>query len=402
MDNIHTKIIGIGGAGTNVLEHLLSQPNSNLSYLVIDTDIKSLDSGKGAEQFLLGKNETRGLSSGGDPSVALKILEKEKEALEALIQDVDLLFIVAGLGGGVGSTVSSHIANLAIKKDIVVISLVMMPFTIEGSKKHQIAEKALGDLRIVSHATIPLPNDLLLQTLPKEATVVEAFNLASFWIGRAIQGISNMIYETGLINLDFASLKRIFLKGGGKTLFGLGAAEGPDFCKKALNELTLCPILYTPQACQNADSLLINIKGGRNLSMQNINDIGAFLSSHFNSKENTAIGAIIDESKEDFLEIIVIGVTDINKGLPKRSTQENLKTEGKAVPQQQLLFDDIPPETKNEKRKSGKKPIAGNDPTDLDNKEAGRGYFGQLEPILINGEDIDIPTYLRRGIKIDF
>lgn len=402
MDTIHTKVIGIGGAGANVIQTLLLKPEPHISYVVLDTDIKTLQSIEFAEKLFIGQNITRGLSSGGDPSVGLKILETEKEKIAALIQGVDLLFVVAGLGGGIGSVISSHIARLAMKEGIVVISLVIMPFTIEGSKKHQIAEKALGDLRIASHATIPLPNDLLLQSLPQDATVAEAFELSSFWISRAIYGISNMIYQVGIINLDFASLKRIFLNGGGKTLFGLGAAEGPDFCKKALNELTLSPVLYTPHAAQNADSLLINITGGKNLSLQNIQEIGEFLSIHFNSKENTAIGAIIDETKEDFLDIVVIGITDINKGLPKTNHQSTSKFTSKENSQQQLLFDDLPPETKNEKRKNTKKPIAGNDPTDFDNKIDGRGYFGQLEPVLINGEDIDIPTYLRRGIKIDF
>lgn len=401
IDSIRTKVIGIGGAGSNVIQSLLLHANPHLSYIVLDSDIKTLQCIDLGEKIFVGQSITRGLSTGGDPNLALKILESEKERIELLIQEVDLLFIVAGLGGGIGSILAPYIARSAMKQGVVVISLSMMPFTIEGSKKHQIAQKALEDLRIVSHATIPLPNDLLLQSLPAEATVAEAFGLASFWINRAVSGISDLIYEKGLLNIDFASLKRIFVNGGGKTLFGLGAAQGEDYCKKALNELTLCPILYTPQACQQADSLLVNIKGGKNLSLQNVHDMGTFLSAHFNSKENTAIGVIIDETKEDFLEIVVIGITDIQKGLPKKNSQENLKITEKESGQQQLLFDDLPPEKKNEKKKSSKKPIAGNDPTDLDSKGAGRGYFGQLEPVLINGEDIDIPTYLRRGIKID-
>lgn len=404
MDAIRTKVIGIGGAGANVINSCFEQTQLPLSYLVIDSDIKTLQSlrlAEGFEKLVIGHTVTRGLSTGGDPSVALKALEFDKEKLELSLQNIDLVFIIAGLGGGVGSAVASFIARQARKQGILVISLVMMPFTIEGSKRHQLASKALGDLHIASHATIPLPNDLLLQSLPQEATVYEAFELASFWIRRAVYAISSMIYEVGIINLDFASLKRLFSNGGGKTLFGVGAGQGPDYCKIALNELTHCPILYAPHACQVADSLLINIKGGRNLSLQTIHDIGAFLTNHFKSKENCAIGAKIDDTKEDFLEIVVIGISNINKGLPRNVTNESSKSEGKDVPQQQFLFDDIPPETKNGKRKTSKKTIAGNDPTDLDNMASGRGYFGQLEPILINGEDIDIPTYLRRGIKID-
>ncbi len=402
MEAVRTKVIGIGGAGVNSVNHLLAQPYPHLSYLVIDTDIKTLQSiqmTEKLEKLTIGHTVTRGLSSGGDASVALKALELDKEKIEASLQNVDLLFIIAGLGGGVGSVIASYIARLAMKQGTLVISLVMMPFTLEGSKKHQLAEKTLGDLRIAGHVTIPLPNDLLLQSLPRSATVNEAFELASFWIRCAVNAISGMIYEVGIINLDFSSLKHIFSNGGGKTLFGLGAAQGADYCKRALNEVACCPILYTPHAHQSADSLLINIKGGKNLSLQNIHDIGAFLSSHFNSKENTAIGAIIDETREDYLEIVVIGISDINKGSPR--SVSSVRSDGKSYPQQQFLFDDLPPETKNEKRRSPKKPIGGNDPTDLDNMAIGRGYFGQLEPILINGEDIDIPTYLRRGIKIE-
>lgn len=401
METVRTKVIGIGGAGVNAVGHILQQCNSYLSYAVIDSDVKTLQSIEVSEKFMIGHSVTRGLSSGGDPAIACKAIEADKEKIEALIQDVDLLFIIAGLGGGVGSVGSSYISRLAAKQGSVIISFVMMPFTIEGGQKHRIAEKYLGDIRIVSHATIPLANDLLLQNLSDEATVAEAFKLASSWISRGVHAVSNMVYETGIVNLDFASLKKVFLNGGGKTLFGLGAAGGVDYCRIALNELTLCPLLHTPHAYQRADSLLINIIGGRNLSLHDINEIGLFLSTHFNSKENMAIGAVIDEAKEDFVEIVVIGVTDINKGSPRSIHRGRLKTDMVDNQQQQLLFDDLPPLTKNEKRRNSKKSIAGNDPTVLDGNAFERGYFGQLEPILINGEDIDVPTYLRRGIKID-
>lgn len=401
MESVRTKIIGVGGAGVNTVGHILQQPNPYISYAIIDSDIKTLKSIEVPEKLTIGHNITRGLSSGGDPAIALKAIEADKERIEALIQDIDLIFIIAGLGGGIGSVVSSYLNGLAAKKGCVIISFVIMPFTIEGGQKHQIAEKYLGDIRIVSHATIPLPNDLLLQNLSKEATVAEAFQLASTWISRAVYAVSNIIYQTGIVNLDFASLKRVFLNGGGKTLFGLGIGQGMDYCKVALNELTLCPLLHTPHAYQRADSILINIIGGRNLSLHNVNEIGSFLSTHFNSKENMAIGAIIDETKEDFVEIVVIGVTDINKDLPHSANRGRLKTDVSYNQQQQLLFDDLPYVMKGGKRKSSKKSVAGSDPTDLDGSAFERGYFGQLEPVLINGEDIDVPTYLRRGIKVD-
>ncbi len=399
MESVRSKVIGIGGAGSNAIRELLRQPNRFISYAVIDTDIKSLQSVEVEEKLMVGHSVTRGLSSGGDPALALKAAESDKEKIEALIQNVDLLFLVVGLAGGVGSSLSSLIAELAFKQGTLVIAIAILPFTIEGGHKHQLAQKNLGLLRLVSHATITLPNDLILQNLPSEATVAEAFQHANSWVSRAVHSVTNMLYKPGIINLDFAALKKVFQMSGGQTLFGIGKWQGVDFISNALNDLTFCPLLHIPNASQRADSLLINITGGRNLSLQDVNHIGSFLTSHFNSKDNTIIGAIIDESLENFVEIVTIGVTDINKGSLRSSQRNRSKPESFQHPQQQFLFDDLPPVSNNKKRKTTKKHIAG-DPTDFDDSGCQRGYFGQTERILINGEDIDIPTYLRRGINI--
>lgn len=399
MESVRSKVIGIGGAGSNAIKDLLSQPSRYISYAIIDTDIKSLRAVEVDEKLMVGHSVTRGLSSGGDSSLALKAAESDKEKIEALIQDVDLLFLVAGLAGGVGSSLSPLIAQLASKQGTLVISIAILPFTIEGGHKHQLAQKNLNLLRLVSHATITLPNDLLLQNIPSDATVFEAFQHANSWVGRAVHSLTNMLYKPGIINLDFSALKKVFPNSGGQTLFGLGKFEGPDYIANALNELTLCPLLHIPNASQRADSLLINITGGRNLSLQDVNHIGSFLSSHFNSKDDIIIGAIIDESLENFVEIVTIGVTDINKGSPRSLQRLRSKSQPTDHPQQQLLFDDLPPSSNNKKRKTAKKHTAG-DPTDFDDPDSQRGYFGQTERILINGEDIDIPAYLRRGIKI--
>lgn len=400
MESIRSKVIGIGGAGINGLKDLLKQPSHHISYAAVDTDIKSLLSLEIEEKLMVGHSITRGLSSGGDTSLALKAAESDKEKIEALIQDLDLLFLVAGLAGGVGSALSSLIAQLASKQGTLVISIVVLPFTIEGGLKHQLAQKYLSSIRLASRATITLPNDLLLQNISPDATVFEAFQHANSWIGRAILSLINMLYKPGIINIDFSALKKVFPNSGGQTLFGLGRSEGPNYISNALNELTLCPLLHIPNASQRADALVVNITGGKNLSLQDVNHIGSFLSSHFNSKDDTAIGAIIDETLDNFVEIVVIGVTDINKGSPSRIQRLCSKTQSSDHPQQQLLFEDLPPSSINKKRKTTKKHTAG-DPTALDDPDSQRGYFGQAASILINGEDIDTPTYLRRGIKID-
>lgn len=398
MESIRSKVIGLGGAGCNAVKELLRSPNAYLSYAVIDTDINTLKFVDVDEKVMIGHSIMRGLSSGGDLELAFKAAECDKEKIEALIENVDLLFLIVGLGGGVGSALATMISQMAAKQNTVVIVFAVLPFTLEGGKKHQMAQQNLGNLRGIAHATITVPNDLLLQNLPVKATVFEAFQQANAWIRRAIDSMTYMLYKPGIINLDFSSLNRVFAHGGGQTIFGFGEASGVDCVARALNELTLCPLLHIPNAGQRADNLLINIRGGRNLSLQEINNIGSFLASHFNSKDNMAIGAIIDEGLEDFIEIVVIGTTDIHKGSVKNHERSRVKSGLFEQHEQQLLFEEFPLEVKSKRKKSVKKHIP-SDPTDVDGVGQ-RGYFGHSERILINGEDIDIPTYLRKGIKI--
>lgn len=400
MEGVRSKVIGIGGAGRNAVKELLGQSSEFVSYAVIDTDAQGFEGVEVNEKLMIGHGVTRGLSSGGDFALALKAAESDREKIEAMVQNVELVFLVAGLGGGVGSALAPLMAQMAAKQGALVVVLGILPFTIEGGYKHQMAQKSLASLRLVSQAIVTLPNDLLLQSLTSEATVCEAFKHANSWVGHAIFSLTNMLYKPGIINLDFAVFKRLFQKSGGQTLFGLGRAAGADYIARALNELTLSPLLHIPNATQRADSLVVSITGGRNLSLQDVNVIGSFLSSHFNSKDETVIGAIIDETVDDFVEIVTIGITDINKGSPRSAARARSKGEMGEHAQQQFVFEDLPPvESGGKKRKSAKKHTAA-DPTDFDDKDAQRGYFGQAERILINGEDVDIPTYLRRGIKI--
>ena len=393
MESIRAKVVGVGGAGCNIVESLLKESNEGVSYAVVDTDIGTLNRVEVPEKLMIGHSVTRGLSCGGDPTLSQKCLQADKEKLEAVVSEVDLVFIVGGLSGGVGTSLVPYLSELAGKQGALVISFVVLPFTIEGGKKHQLAQMGLGNLRSSSNVTIPLPNDLLLQHVPEESTVAEAFEHANSWICRAIHSVIDMLYKPGIMNLDFQNFRTTFGNGGGQSLFGLGKAKGHDYVQQALNELTICPLLHTPQSSQKSDALLINITGGRNLTLKDVNEITGFLSAHFKSKDNTVVGAIINQDELDYVEIVVLGTTDLNKGLPAKKEEERGRGK-KGDPRQQLLFDNLPMSSKK-KRKSG-----GSDPTELDSDSTDRGYFGQTEPILFNGEDIDIPTYLRRGIKI--
>lgn len=311
------RVIGVGGAGSNAVDRMEFDERVPVLKTVVNTDAQALSEATTADKVLLGRSLTRGLSTGGDPELGRKVAQKERELLEGLTAGQDLVFIVAGLGGGTGSAVAPAIAQMATAQGALVISFVTLPFMLEGQSRQQISQKALGDLRLTCDALLPLPNDLLLQHMQEDTTVVEAFRQADSWIARAVQSVSTMLLRTGTINLDLAALRTAF-KAGGRTLFGLGRGQGADCVQEALSDLLICPLLSAPEHSGRADRLLLNIIGGRDLSLSAINRILETVTAHFGSREHTVLGAVIDERLEQSIELCVVGTTDIEGGSGRR------------------------------------------------------------------------------------
>ena len=360
---VRIKILGLGDAGSRTLESLSL---SNLPLVAINTDVQALRASSVSEKYMIGKSVTRGLSCGGDIELGCRAAREEKDQIAQWVKKVDLVFLLAGLGGGMGSGATPVVAEVASECGALVIAFVTLPFAMEGTVRRRKAEESLIALRRVCDAVIVLPNDILLQQLEKNATVLDAFSEAGNWIRRGVGSICSILQKTGLINLDFATLQKMFASRGGKTLFGLGSGRGETAVTEALNDLQLCPLLYTPDVARRADHLLINIIGGGRLHMDEVQGILSVLTERFGNKENTLVGAIIDEDMEDRLEICVLGVADFGK--------HSTVLPGAKRPKQ-MEFDFV-------------------------EKEVIRGYFEKTESNYVEGEDLDVPTYLRRGIKI--
>jgi cell division protein FtsZ len=424
-DSLRVKIIGVGGAGTNAVDRLqLDDAAARLHLVALNTDAQALNSSPLAEKMLIGRGLTRGAGTGGEVEAGRKAAEADIERIGKILQGMDLVFILAGLGGGTGSGAAPVVAQAATKAGAVVVAFVMLPFSTEGARRRQIAEQALVELRQTCDAVIPLPNDLLLQHLDAEATVLDAFAQADAWVSRAIRSICAILFHTGLINLDLATLRRAFAPRGGKTLFGLGHGSGPECVAEALQDLMLCPLLHTPELSRRADRLLVNIVGGPELSLTRVNEIVSAIAEKFCSRDQTVLGAVIDERMGGKLEICVIGGTDISSKLPpRRQAPPGLRAETPATPvmtvmeaggeavllSSRMLFET---ETSTNaaaravhasKLKGGKGSKAETDEQNefhFVDKDEQRGYFDQTERNFFEGEDLDVPTYLRRGIKL--
>ena len=395
-DQVKAKVVGLGGAGCNIVNEMQNEVISFsdkflVNYSVINTDIASLDRVGVESKFLLGQSCHRGLSAGGDAERGKRIAENDRDKLSQLFEEQDLVFLVAGLGGGTGSGAGSVVAEIAAASNAMVIAFAILPFSIEGEVRYKQADAAVRELRNHCDAVITLPNDLLLQQIDKNATVSEAFRLSNEWIMRAINSLVRTLSLTGLINLDFGTLQSTFCYRGGKTLFGIAEGHGEDYVKEALRGLTLCPLLQLPDSTKKADSLLVNIIGGKDLTLFQVNDILKSVTETYSSKANVNVGAVIDPEKEQYLEICIIGTTNV-LGKKPISRQKNTSTTSAShttphagSPSQAQL-------PTNEEQSNFSFLL----------KEDDRGLFEKTERNLFNGEDLDIPSYIRRGIKISF
>ncbi len=411
MEDTRIKIIGVGGAGNNAVDRLKLDNLHHVNLAVVNTDGQVLAQSPLEEKLLIGGKVTRGLGAGGEADLGRQAALEDRESLRRMVDGVDLVFLLAGLGGGTGSGALPLLAETAVEQGALVIAFVTMPFNLEGERRLRQAEESLVSLRNHCHAVIDLPNDILLQQVEESATVLEAFAIADEWINWGVRSIWDLLHKTGLINIDFGTLRKSFDIRGGKTLFGLGRGEGSDYVNKAINDLMICPLLHTPGYARRADNLIVNITGGADLTLTKVNEVIAIVAEKFGSKENTVIGAVIDESLQNTLNICVIGTTDVeNRKGPVRasratSTAAFEKRNPSVTGEPAINAIDTqgrPKKVHQSKLKPRKiKKRKGQPEFDFTRMEEQRGYFEATERNLYDGEDLDVPTYLRRSIKIN-
>src|SRR6185312_3380427 len=236
-----------------------------------------------------------------------------------VVKDCDLVFLFGGMGGGTGSGALPIVAEIAAETGALVIAFVTLPFSFEGGRRLKQAEEGLAALRKVCDAVIPLPNDVLLQEAAEGETVLDSFARADEWMGRGVKSIWAMLFKTGLINLDFATLRQVFLHRGGKTLFGLGEGAGETAAADAVASLKLCPLLHTPEFSRKADRLLVNIIGGTDLTLPKVNELMTAITEQFGRESHVIMGAVIDEQMQNRVEVCVLGTSDMSgRGLSTR------------------------------------------------------------------------------------
>ncbi len=385
------KVIGVGGAGTNAVDRLKMESLDRLQLAAIDTDHQALSASPLQEKIVIGSAVTHGLSAGGDPALGHDAAEGDTEKIAAAVKGCDLVFLIAGLGGGTGGGAAPVVAKLAAQAGALVIAFCPLPFSFEGGRRLKQADESLRAIRQTCDAVIPLPNDALLQAAAPGETTLNAFARADEWIGRAIKGVWAMLFRTGLINVDFASLSSVFPSRGGKTLFGLGSGEGADPAAAALESLRLCPLLATAESAKKVDRLLVHLTGGADLTMERVNGIMTALTAQFGRDAHVIMGAVIDEALPGRVEIVVLGTSEqgatsrrpLSAQRPRPAPAATATTGGST-----------PPVSATTAAKPAQDEFAFGGDT------ASRGYFDNTERNLFEGQDLDVPTWQRQGLKI--
>ncbi len=408
--SIAIKLIGVGGAGSNAVDRLKMENLERLQLAVINTDYQALSSSPVQDKVLIGTSVTRGLGAGGDPDLGREAAEADREKISAIVKGCDLIFLIAGMGGGTGSGAAPIVAEVASEAGALVIAFVTMPFTFEGGRRVKQAEEGLVALRRSCDAVIPLPNDILLQASAEGETALDSFARADEWIGRAVRSIWAMMFRTGLINLDFATLRQAFHQRGGKTLFGLGNGSGENAVADAIDSLKLCPLLHTPEFSRKADRILVNIVGGTDLTLPKVNEIMTAVTDQFGRDSHVIMGAVIDESLQNQVEVCVLGTTDISgRGVsPRRPvTVQKAKTPltsfpfaAQFPPKAVVSTANTTPPIKTEQTPVPFTVNVAQEELFAQGEIESRGFFDKTDRNLFEGQDLDVPTYLRKGIKI--
>lgn len=297
------KVIGVGGGGSNAVNRMIDSGLQGVDFLVANTETQALDNSKADIKIQLGEKLTKGLGAGANPQVGEEAAQESREEITKALQGSDMVFVTAGMGGGTGTGAAPIVAECAREMGALTVGVVTKPFTFEGKRRKNQADKGIEMLTSKVDTIIVIPNDKLLQVVDKKTPLNEAFRTADDVLRQGIKGISDLITVPGLINLDFADVKTI-MTNQGEALMGIGIGEGEkravDAAKMAINS----PLLET--SIEGAKGILLNITGSGDLSLFEINEAAEIISEAADPEANIIFGSVIDENLGDRVQITVV------------------------------------------------------------------------------------------------
>ena len=424
------RVIGVGGAGCNVVSQLAEQPLDGVEFALLNTDAAALAPLSGGRRFVLGERSMRGLGAGGDPERGRAAAEEDAGGIRELCQNADVVFVVAGMGGGTGTGASPVAARVAREAGALVIGIVVTPFDCEGRVRQRRADHGVQQLRAAADAVICLPNQKVLQMSDEETSLVQAFRLANDFVGQGVRGIWRMLHRPGLINVDFADLCSVLRGRHSDCALASAEAQGDNRATLVLERLLAHPLLEGGAGLADSSHMLVCLVAGTDLSMRVVHHITEQLRRQA-EHANIVLGTCIDESYKDRIAVTVMASRspgsvgmDFSSSEPGVviSSDAPLKSEAPSAADPLLREENLEetvkvnsrfvapaPESTPEmvRRLANQNTPRGRRQQDtwrqgtLNLEIVSKGRFEKSEPTIHRGQDLDIPTFVRRGVTLN-
>lgn len=297
------RVIGVGGGGNNAVDRMIDAGIKSAEFVAMNTDYQALIRSKAELKIQLGAELTKGLGAGADPSIGEKAAQESIDQIKEVLQDNDLVFITAGMGGGTGTGAAPVVASIAREMGILTVAVVTKPFNFEGKKRMENAEKGIENLRQYVDTLVIIPNEKLLSVVPKGTPIVKAFQVADDVLRQGIQGISDLIVNPALINLDFNDVRTV-MSDKGLAHMGIGCGEGENRTLEAVRQAVQSPLLETD--IEGATGVIINVTGGLDISLSEVAEASKLVQDVVDSSANIIFGAGVDEELGDKVVVTII------------------------------------------------------------------------------------------------
>ena len=332
------KVVGVGGGGGNAVNRMIANGLKKVSFVALNTDVQALQRSNAQTRIAIGKELTGGLGAGGQPEVGEKAAQESKEEIKKELENADMVFITAGMGGVTGTGAAAVVAEIAKSCNALTVAVVTTPFTFEGKKKLSLAEQGIEKLRKSVDTLIIIPNQHLLNVVEQNTPIKKAFLLADSALLQAVQGISDLITEPGEINIDFADVKTV-MKGKGDALIGLGFGEGTNRAVEAAKQSINNPLLENA-SIEGAKAVLVNIAGGDNLTLQEYQDVVELITANVDEEALITAGQSYNPALGERIRVTVVATGFEHRSVSTGAnaaeifgTNKNGKGEGETVEQ---------------------------------------------------------------------
>jgi cell division protein FtsZ len=422
------KVIGVGGGGCNAVNHLACETFEGMSFAVMNTDAAALAQSSVETKVVLGTKLMRGLGTGGDPELGRVAAEEAIAKVRELCEGADVVFIAAGLGGGTGTGASPVLARVARETGALVLAIVMLPFECEGGRRQRQAQRGLHALKESADGVICVPNQKLLKLIDEQTSLLETFSITNELLAQGVRGIWRLLAKPGLINVDFADLCTVTRGQHGDSTLATAEARGENRSREVIEKLLAHPLLDRGQVLSGADGVLVTLVGGPDMTMAEVNRIMEQI-NRTNEHAHIIMGAAIDDEFKGRLMVTLVASQQSRKMEEVRPRAPLIKD------QSDEINDSVAPELDSQlaepeiTTRPASRFVAPPPPSTLENAEhllkqqnangrsrkkaarmrqgqlpleiISKGRFEKSEPTICHGQDLDVPTYIRRGVALN-